>query len=859
MKKAIQKKKSIMLLIWIIPIVALIISILMINKEYEKKGENIVIEFNNVTGLKSKKSVVKYKGIKVGEIENIRIDNKNINKFLVDVRMNKNYDFLVKDGTKFWKVSPKVSISKIENIGTAITGSYIALMPKYQNKEKLEELKSKKYFNGLNNKPLRNGIFTTLISKDGSLGVDSIVVYKGIEVGKIISKKLVKNKIDYKILIYNKYKYILSSQSKFVKMGNVEFKASLDNIKLTIPSLKTMIGGGIEIITKIRDNNPKQEYKLFDNKEDIAYNQNSFRLITSSKEKFSTIVFKGVKVGKIVDSYYDIKNNKEILRVELKNKFIYLLKKSPTFYIKSPKINIRNLKNIIKSPVVEIDVKNQQSEVKKTYILHSNKLIKGYEFSFKTTVENISIGDKIIYKGTKIGEIEQIHLQGSKLLIKAKIYQKYKYLINNSTYFYKLSAVEMKASLKGVYVHFGDVKDALLGGIGFITPKKEKLTKREFLLFSSKDVLKKYLYAKDGGKFITILVNNLDFIKKGTSINYKGFNIGEVIDYKLNSKTNLIEVEVYIKKEYKNLVNKTTKFFKDSGIEVKLGVNGVKVASKPIAGIINGVISMETFSNKADSVNKFKLFTKDELNRENYFFVKLKMNNGFGLKVGSKLILKSIKIGSVEKIKLDKNIIVIIKVAKKYKKYFGKNSKIWLENLKISMQGIKNITTPIFGSNLYLLSDKNNGFKSQFNLDSVNPSETKYLKGLRVFLKASVRGSLQVGTPIYYRKVVIGRIENIKLNNNGEFVNIKIFIYPQYAKFVRKNTYFYNTSIMGIDVGLFSAKIRMGTIESMFKGGIEIATPNNAGKLATNGEIFHLENNPQDDWKDWKPDLSIKK
>jgi paraquat-inducible protein B len=582
--------------------------------------------------------------------------------------------------------------------------------------------------------------------------------------------------------------------------------------------------------------------------------------MTSSKEKLSKVIFKEMEVGKVVDSYYDIKSDKQILTVKLKNRFAYILKNSPNFYINTPKLDIENinLKNIIKSPFIEVNIKNKKSEIKDSYVLNSFIPVRdGYEFSFQTK-SDVFKGDKIKYRGVEVGEVSEVNIKNSSLLIKAKIYKEYKSLINNSTYFYKLSAVEMKASLKESYINFSNAKEAVFGGIGFITPKKNKLTKKEFLLFDSKEKLKKYLYSKDGGKFITILVSNLDFIKNGTSINYKGFSIGEVISYKLNSKINLIEVEVYIKKEYRNLINKSTKFFKDSGVDVSIGFDGVKVASKPIEGFVNGVISMKSSLNKEDFTSRFKLLTKEELTKENYFFVNVIMSDGFDLKVGSKLMFKSLKIGEVEKISLDNNITASVKIDKKYKKYFGQNSKIWLENLKLGVQGIKNLSAPILGSNLYLLSDEENGFKDRFILDSITPADTKYLKGLRILLKAKLRGSLKIDAPVYYRRVVIGQIEHIDLSSDGKFVDVKIFIYPQYSHFIRKNTHFYNTSIMGMEVGLFSAKLSIGTLETLFKGGVEIATPDNAGELATNGELFYLKNENHEDWLKWEPDLDLK-
>jgi len=746
MKQAIKKKKSVIFIYWLIPIVSLILAIIMLKDKYEEKGKHITIILNNVDGLNIKKSPIMFNGVKVGYIEDIKIDENNLSHFKAYLTIYKKYNYLVKKGTKFWKVSPEISLKGVKNLATIITGSYLEILPPKLTQKELIKLPNQYEFIALNHPPL-NGITTTIKTKNSSFSIGTIIIYNGIQVGEIIDKSLKNDYIYYKVLIYNKYKNLLSSDTKFIPLNKLEFKASINGIKLTIPSLKSLITGAIKIETKLKDNHPKKIYSLF-----------------------------------------------------------------------IPK-----------------------------------KIIKGYNF---TIISDKKLPSFLVYKGFKVGELINSKLINNKIYNQFKIYKKYQYLINDSTLFYKLNAVELKASLNNFSLQIPDIKDALLGGVSFITPKKESLTKNRFKIFSSKNELLDYLYKKDS-KEIILLTKNLDFIKKDTLITYKGLEAGKVISYKYNPKNNLIEIKAVIKKPFINLVNSSTKFYKKSGINIKAGFDGVKIKTPTINSLINGEISFITKTNKKENTKIYKLLSYDDLTKENYFTINLIMQKTNGIKKGSKLEYKGFELGKVTNLIFNKNITAIIKIDKKYKYLFGKNSKLYLESFKAGLNGIKNSDSIIFGPKIVLLADKNNGFKNNFKLDSINPISSYYKKGLRIVLTAPSKAGLNINSPVYYRKVKIGHIEKIALSKTAQNVNIFIFIKPKYKNIIRTNSKFFNTGVLAVDVNLLGIKVKTGTLESMIKGGIEVVTPNNIGQNVINGAIFKLYDKPKEEWLKYKPKIKI--
>ncbi len=81
-----------------------------------------------------------------------------------------------------------------------------------------------------------------------------------------------------------------------------------------------------------------------------------------------------------------------------------------------------------------------------------------------------------------------------------------------------------------------------------------------------------------------------------------------------------------------------------------------------------------------------------------------------------------------------------------------------------------------------------------------------------------------------------------------------------YAPLVRENTKFWNVSGAKIEGGIFSGlSITAGSLQSIIKGGIALATPNTeeTGPVAQDGYHFILHDDAEKDWIDWNPDIIL--
>ena len=92
-------------------------------------------------------------------------------------------------------------------------------------------------------------------------------------------------------------------------------------------------------------------------------------------------------------------------------------------------------------------------------------------------------------------------------------------------------------------------------------------------------------------------------------------------------------------------------------------------------------------------------------------------------------------------------------------------------------------------------------------------------------LKTPNLGSLDSGTPIYFRRLQVGQVASYELDTDGQSLSIKVFVKAPYDQYVTPNTRFWNAS--GIDVSLTATGLTVQTqsLVSILVGGIAFETP----------------------------------
>ncbi len=880
--KPIEKRRSTSIVIWIIPLLALALAGWMLFKFYSDRGVDIVITFKDGSGLLERKTLLKYKGIVVGHVTKIDLNENDISKVDVTVSVNSNaITAVAREGNEFWKVKPKVTLTEVSGLETIVGGLYIEIFPAKKTIKELIKLPEKYVFESAKHKPFNQinpGLVLKLHDNDGRFALDTPIVYKKFIVGSVVERKLLKDGVDYIVHIKEKYKHLIRKNSCFWGLSSVDFKASMAGVKLKVDSLATLIAGGItfnspdsqsSLSSSTRDN--MVTFTLYKDKDDIHYDEKIISLVSSKAYNIdvdlSLIYYKGVIAGKMNSIEYNPKTQKSNITIKIKKEFSHLVDENTYFWIVEPKLSfsgITGLDAITKGSYITFLPNIAQKSKSKSFILHENSPKKG---GVKITLlaEEIGAlreGSSIFYNDIDVGYISKISLSKDKKSLKVDviIYKKYYSLLNDSSLFYIKRALVANASFAKLNIKLGSMKSIIQGGIAFDTDNfSASKNKKIFTLHSDILEVEHSRYLNNGGIKLRIHAKESVSLKRGSLVYYNHFKAGEIINLDYNSSTDMIDLDVYIEKRFADKINDTTHFYNAGGLNVEMDLSKITVDMQSVESLVSGAIAFVTLDENATkkSLKDYKLYDNLALAKDDSYKAILIIDKVSNLHVGSQIIYKGIKIGEVSDMSIvDNHVELTMSIKKEYKKYMREDTLISLAKFKIGLDGVENTKSLFMGASLHVTPGKSKKIGKIYYLKDIVKHENQLRKGLRVVVSADRRGSLKVGSPLTYRQIKIGDIEDYRLSDNATHVELLVYIEPCYAHLIRNNSIFYNASALGMDISLTGVKVKTETVETMLSGGIVVVTPTQAKKQAKEMKVFKLYNEAEDEWLNWHPKLS---
>jgi paraquat-inducible protein B len=302
--------------IWIVPIIAVIISLSLAYNHFSQLGPEIKIYFNSSAGLKVGQSKVKYRNVDVGVITKILLNDDN--GVIVLVRMDNGTKKYLNNETKFWIVKPEVDSSGVSGLETILTGTYINL---YTQKDE----SYKKVFIGLE-KPFevhdRGHRFTLTTNKATNVKIGSPIYYRNIQIGKVEKIELDEDlSLNIGIVIKDEYRKFINRSTKFWVQSVMDFNFENSNFNLNLAPLSHMLKGGVSIFTNpnIKDTAISEKFKftLYPNKvsslnKKIGLGGEYIKKFSielddriSKLEMYASVKFNGFIVGEVTNISYN--------------------------------------------------------------------------------------------------------------------------------------------------------------------------------------------------------------------------------------------------------------------------------------------------------------------------------------------------------------------------------------------------------------------------------------------------------------------------------------------------------------------------------------------------------------------------
>lgn len=217
-----------------------------------------------------------------------------------------------------------------------------------------------------------------------------------------------------------------------------------------------------------------------------------------------------------------------------------------------------------------------------------------------------------------------------------------------------------------------------------------------------------------------------------------------------------------------------------------------------------------------------------------------------GLEEGkTKIKFKDVEVGVVESITISKDLSKVyleVEMVKGSESFLTDKTNFWVVKARVGADQVTGLNTLLGGAYIGVEPSTEGKRVEHFTGLEKPPIVTWDMKGKHFFLGAPRLGSLEPGSPIYFRQIKVGQVVDYKLNDGGGDVSIHVFVESPYDQFVRENTKFWLAS--GLDLQLTANGLRVDTesFVSMLIGGIAFNTlpGDKIGAEAENDSRFRL-------------------
>lgn len=232
-----------------------------------------------------------------------------------------------------------------------------------------------------------------------------------------------------------------------------------------------------------------------------------------------------------------------------------------------------------------------------------------------------------------------------------------------------------------------------------------------------------------------------------------------------------------------------------------------------------------------------------------------------GLKIGQTPIkYRGVPIGEVTAFELNEDlqqVRVTARLQRAAAAIAREGSAFWIVRPEVGAASITGLGTVISGPEIGVLPGSGKPRSDFVGLE--NSPVLREDKGLKVVLLSRHLKSLKPTSPIYYRGIEIGAVQQTQLGADATEAQVHVLIKQRYANLVRDGAKFWNVSGVDANIGLFSGvEINIESLPALMAGGIALAVPEDASaRPVKDGAIFRLHEKPEQRWLQWAPKIAL--
>ena len=589
--------------------------------------------------------------------------------------------------------------------------------------------------------------------------------------------------------------------------------------------------------------------------------------ITAGK---TPVVFKGTHVGMVKEIHVDKDLEHVNLAVEMVKESASHLVEDVQFWVERVDVEagrITGLDTLLSGSYIGLALGSSDKKAKSFVALPHRPPVRedapGLHVTLRSeALYSVQVGSGIYHKNVMIGSVQSYKLESDDTVtVKAFVKPEFATLIKESSRFWNASGITVSGGITDLKVHMASLAAILKGGIQVETPTSVKDSPpaqngHEFTLFEDSNVaeygipLKLELYSGEG-------------IHEGsTKIIYRGMELGHVQKIMINkNKLHTVTADISLDPRAAVILNSGTKFYL---VKPEFSIKGVRNLDTIATGAHITFIPGEGQPQDEFVVQGIKPDNAFALEHHDGLPIKLKMADLGSISVGSPIFYKKVAVGEITEVMLETekdDVFVSGLILKKYASLVKDSSRFFnmsgievtaslARGVKIQTGTLESIVaggigfyTPAKGkpaepgSQYPLYED----FAAADHSDGVSDFARKNADGLSLRFKAENLGAISVGSPILYKKVMVGEVTKISLREKEDDVLLSGVVLKKYAGLVKETSRFYDISGVEVTASLGSGvKIHTGTLETLVAGGVSFYNPTKKATAAKQNSEYPL-------------------
>lgn len=209
--------------------------------------------------------------------------------------------------------------------------------------------------------------------------------------------------------------------------------------------------------------------------------------------------------------------------------------------------------------------------------------------------------------------------------------------------------------------------------------------------------------------------------------------------------------------------------------------------------------------------------------------IEIVFDSAEGLEGGkTKIHYNGVAVGTLSEIRLSKDhrrVVTWAQMAPGTSDFLVDGTQFWVVRPRISGANVTGLGTLISGAYIGMEIGASKTPKRHFVALTEPPIVTGEVPGRFFKLKTATLGSLEDGTPIYFRRLKVGEVASYELDTDGKALTVKVFVRAPYDQYVNPNTRFWHASGIDVTLGAEGLTVQTQSLLSILIGGIAFETP----------------------------------